>query len=261
MLQNETLLWNKLKNYSIDSPNESFSFSQRLAQENGWTADFTQRVITEYKKFLFLCVISPKPVTPSDEVDQAWHLHLVYTKSYWDELCKNILGKDIHHTPTQGGSTERDKFADYYTATLQLYQKKFSQLPPKDIWPPASQRFSNIQFVRANKQTHWLVPKFRISLNTICIVLIFLGLYLCIQFSTPLWILLSIIAGIVALAFSTAASSKKSTRDSGGSGCTAGCDSGSYNGHHGGHHGDSGCGGNSGCGGDSGCGSGCGGGD
>ena len=34
-------------------------------------------------------------IGPSDEVDQAWHLHLVYTRSYWGEFCPNVLGKPL----------------------------------------------------------------------------------------------------------------------------------------------------------------------
>ncbi|MEK6230809.1 MAG: hypothetical protein N2A42_03075 [Luteolibacter sp.] len=35
--------------------------------------------MTEYKRFVALAMLAGHPVTPSEEVDQAWHLHLVYT--------------------------------------------------------------------------------------------------------------------------------------------------------------------------------------
>jgi hypothetical protein len=37
--------------------------------------------------------ISTHIVTPSEQVDQVWHLHLTYTRSYWDEFCPNVLGQ------------------------------------------------------------------------------------------------------------------------------------------------------------------------
>ena len=59
----------------------------RLASENGWSREYAVRVMQEYRRFAFLAVAAGHPVSPSDAVDQAWHLHLVYTRSYWDEFC------------------------------------------------------------------------------------------------------------------------------------------------------------------------------
>src|SRR6185436_16480072 len=103
MTINEKELWDKISSFKIDDDGSSFRFSKRLARENGWTISYSGNVIEEYKKFIFLCCISKTGVTPSDQVDQAWHLHLTFTKSYWVDLCKNIISKEIHHNPTKGG--------------------------------------------------------------------------------------------------------------------------------------------------------------
>jgi hypothetical protein len=91
------------------------------------------RVIEEYKKFIFLCFITQSGVTPSDAVDQAWHLHLTFTRSYWIDLCRDTLQTEIHHNPTMGGAKEGAKYDDYYTDTRQLYTEKFNIDPPADI--------------------------------------------------------------------------------------------------------------------------------
>ena len=78
-------LWNRLEEFSFDKPGVDFSFSERLRHENQWSAEYTERVLMEYRRFLYLCVEAGHPVTPSDAVDQAWHLHLCYTRSYWEE--------------------------------------------------------------------------------------------------------------------------------------------------------------------------------
>ena len=67
-------------------------------------------MISEYRRFVFLALAAGHPVTPSDQVDQAWHLHLLYTNSYWNRFCGETLGRRLHHGPTQGGASERDKF-------------------------------------------------------------------------------------------------------------------------------------------------------
>ena len=62
-------------------------FCARLANENGWSRGFARRVIEEYERYLLLCVSSNVPACSSEHVDQAWHLHLTYTRSCWKQLC------------------------------------------------------------------------------------------------------------------------------------------------------------------------------
>ncbi len=155
-------LWTRLVALDLDGQ-ASLSFSRRLARDNGWPLAFARRVVLEYKKFVYLAATCGHPVTPSDEVDQAWHLHLVYTRSYWDELCGQVLGFALHHGPTKGGAAEGHKFQDWYAATQQSYQAAFGEAPPLDIWPPAAVRFGKAPyFRRVNMQGNWLVPKPRL---------------------------------------------------------------------------------------------------
>ena len=76
------------------------------------------RAIEEYKRFVFLAMAAGHPVTPLDEVDQVWHLHLCYTRSYWEDLCGEVLRAPLHHGPTRGGAAERARFDDQYRRTL-----------------------------------------------------------------------------------------------------------------------------------------------
>lgn len=117
-------------------------FSKRLARENSWSIEFALRVIEEYKKFAYLACISEIAVTPSDEVDQAWHLHLIYTQKYWWHFCKQALERELHHNPTKGGTRELEKFEDWYARTKTLYNQEFDTKPPRDIWPSSNERFS-----------------------------------------------------------------------------------------------------------------------
>lgn len=152
----EAALWEKIKLFQFNEPGIDFSFEERLARENGWTKEYTSRVIDEYKKFIFLCCTSETGITPSDPVDQAWHLHLTFTRSYWVDLCKNTLEKEIHHNPTKGGQKEAEKFNNYYTFLFDLYKQKFNAHPPADIWHNNKKRFSDINFQRVNLQQYWL---------------------------------------------------------------------------------------------------------
>ncbi|MDP2161393.1 MAG: hypothetical protein Q8K02_12990, partial [Flavobacterium sp.] len=88
-------LWNEIKRFELDDPEISLSFTDRLARENGWSIDYSIRAIVEYKKFMFLMTIADHPLTPSDQVDQVWHLHLLYTQSYWEDFCEKIIKRKI----------------------------------------------------------------------------------------------------------------------------------------------------------------------
>src|SRR5688500_9612222 len=105
-LKNHEHLWNKILHFQLDDPTASVKFSDRLAAEKAWTPEFTSRAIPEYKKFIFLCCISPSGASPSQVVDEVWHLHLTYTQNYWKDFCADTLGKEIHHHPSRGGTDE-----------------------------------------------------------------------------------------------------------------------------------------------------------
>jgi hypothetical protein len=159
MTSTQSTLLQKVQKFELDDPQAALTFSQRLARENGWDLKFALRAIDEYKRFMFLICIAPHPLTPSDEVDQVWHLHLLYTRSYWDDFCRCVLEREIHHGPTKGGKQEKEKFTDWYDKTKQLYSETFGHAPPQDLWPDADQRFNDIHFQRINLRKHFVFHK------------------------------------------------------------------------------------------------------
>lgn len=155
---NSELLY-RIESLDLDDLGSDFKFSDRLARENAWTVEFTRRVISEYKKFIFLCAEAGHPVTPSVAVDHVWHLHLCYTRSYWHDLCKNTLGFPLHHGPTKGGKAENQKFHQWYQNTLDSYRRIFQTEPPADIWPAVEVRFSPQNIKNIDYNTHFVVSK------------------------------------------------------------------------------------------------------
>ena len=128
-------LWTQLENFSLgDEPNRPV-FTWRLARENAWSLEFPRRVVFEYRRFLFLAAHAGHPVSPSQAVDEAWHLHLIHTVSYWNDLCHDILKFPLHHHPSDGGLEESAKFKEWYANTLASYRLHFQAEPPSDIWP------------------------------------------------------------------------------------------------------------------------------
>jgi uncharacterized protein (TIGR04222 family) len=153
-------LFQQIQDYSLDKLEAPLPFSQRLARENGWSPSYAQQVIAEYKKFVFLAVVADHVVTPSDQVDQVWHLHLTYTRSYWQEFCPKILQMPLHHEPSRGGYQEQTKYRQCYEQTLASYELFLGEKPPNIIWPNSQICFGkDLHFSRINTQNYWFIPK------------------------------------------------------------------------------------------------------
>lgn len=153
-------LLNRIQRFEFDEGSPVLSFARRLARENGWTLEYAGRVLEEYKKFMFLAVAAGHPVTPSEQVDQAWHLHLVYTRSYWQDFCEQVLGTQVQHGPTKGGTEEQVKYRDWYQRTKASYARLLGETPPEDIWPHVDVRFDqDLCWQRVNMRRNWVIAK------------------------------------------------------------------------------------------------------
>ena len=58
------------------------NFIESFMEEQMIDRNTAMRWIGEYKKFITLAYFSNKMITPSEEVDQVWHMHMTYTKHY-----------------------------------------------------------------------------------------------------------------------------------------------------------------------------------
>jgi hypothetical protein len=89
--QFDTELWARIAAFTFDPPNAKLTFAKRLIRETGWSGAYAAQAINEYRRFLYLAVRAGHAVTPSQQVDEVWHLHLMYTRHYWGVLCADVL--------------------------------------------------------------------------------------------------------------------------------------------------------------------------
>lgn len=154
----------RIEAFELDEPGVVDTFSRRLARENGWSAAYTGRVVREYKRFLTLAVTTPHVVSPSEQVDQAWHLHVLHAARY-RRFCAEVLGRQLDHGPSDGGA-EHARFVRAYEQTLASYQQRFGEPPPRDVWPDSQRRFGvDLAVRRVNVAEHWVLRKPRLWLR------------------------------------------------------------------------------------------------
>ncbi len=148
----------RIMRFDFDAGRTKGAFAEELARENGWESGFAARVVEEYRKFAFLAQLGQGEVLPSDEIDQAWRLHLASSRNYWEDWCAETLARAWHRTPANAPG-DAGAHARYET-TLSLYRREFGEAPPIDIWPPAAIRFAFAgRFTRVNLALFELRPR------------------------------------------------------------------------------------------------------
>jgi len=144
-------LWLRLKNYHFDhivapgfwehvtarfgNTNPSVkAFARKIAKKHGWKNIFAYRALEEYKKFVYLGLLSHFQVTPSKVIDVVWHEHLLFSKAYRD-FCNDVIERQFDHHPELLPVEEQtSRFGEQYLKTLELYKTEFGLEPPQDIW-------------------------------------------------------------------------------------------------------------------------------
>lgn len=144
-------LWLQLRHYYFDhvvmpglfdkiaarfgNANPSYhAFAHKIARKHGWKTGFALRVLNEYKKFIFLGLVSDFQVTPSRIIDVAWHEHILFSKAY-REFCEQVIQQPFDHYPELVPMEDQTgRFSAQYLDTLALYKKELDQDPPADIW-------------------------------------------------------------------------------------------------------------------------------
>ena len=89
------------KNYRNNSVIESYIKTEKVSPK------IAENHFNALKDFLKLTVKSKKPCFPSKEIDNIWHVFIMFTRDYQD-FCISFLGDFVHHTPYV---TDKDKIS------------------------------------------------------------------------------------------------------------------------------------------------------
>jgi hypothetical protein len=127
-------LWQRIACHPVGGEQQALLL-HKLATEQGWSEAFCHQALGEYRRFVYLACVSPAPVSPSRVVDAVWHLHLTFSRDYWQVFCPRVLEHPLHHDP--GEASEQPRMQAQYGATLALYRGEFDVSPPRPVWGPA----------------------------------------------------------------------------------------------------------------------------
>ena len=141
----------RVQAFGFSEPGDPLAFESRLADDQGWTLGYALAVVEQYRRFLVLTQVAGRPVSPSPDVDEAWHLHLTRTAHY-EAFCADVFGRFLHHEPARPGEGPRHR--DMYRETLDLYERVFHADPPATIWPASGAA----RAARRAIASSWLVP-------------------------------------------------------------------------------------------------------
>lgn len=155
-------LWLRLKNYHFDHLVPTYiwenvieffggtnastkAFADKIARKHGWKVSFTVKAINEYKKFVYLAVISDFHVTPSKVIDVIWHEHLLFSKAY-RSFCNEVIEYIFdHHPELMPMEDQTGTYTAQYEATLALYWKEFTIEAPSAVWGATKYNESDLE--------------------------------------------------------------------------------------------------------------------
>lgn len=142
-------LWLKLNMMNAQGLQAFAPMMKLVEQQMGANVEMAQRIIEEYRKFLFLAMRAGHQVIPPGVINDVWMMHIQNAQNYWENLSQMITER-----PTAQGIDAKSfaSMADAWTATLQSYEKIFGTKPPLDIWGegpaqdnPWTQMMHNVQ--------------------------------------------------------------------------------------------------------------------
>lgn len=98
----------------------------RLTYVENWPRKKALQAVQVYRNYLYLLKKYPDDfLPPSYEIDEAWHAHIVCTRSY-TKFCQELFGYYQHHDPhVSSQKCGFDQSQKPFDLTQELYKKEF----------------------------------------------------------------------------------------------------------------------------------------
>lgn len=110
--------------------------AKRLKKTLLWNDFRIETALRKYKNFLLLIhkygFFSEHPLVPTNDIDEAWHAHILHTKEYMEDT-KRLFGGYLHHAPAreyadaQQNILETERMQRGFIFTAVLYEQEFGE--------------------------------------------------------------------------------------------------------------------------------------
>ena len=101
---------------------------ERMMREYNWPRRTILAACEQYRRFLWLTKKYGQEhhLTPSKEVDEVWHNHILFTEQY-SEDCDALFGRYFHHRPSNAPEFLTDQLAPLtpFSKTQELHKAEF----------------------------------------------------------------------------------------------------------------------------------------
>lgn len=101
---------------------------KRVVYMHGYSRKQAEKLSHQYKNFLFLIkkYDGHEKIIPSQEIDDFWHEHILYTVQYRKD-SEMFLGKYLEHKPDTPwrGREVLEEYERQFSRTQELYKKEF----------------------------------------------------------------------------------------------------------------------------------------
>lgn len=145
--------WRRIESHPVGGAEGAEAFVARLAREQAWSLNRARAALIEYRRFVFLACEAGHEATPSAAIDAVWHLHLLFTRDYWEAFSRDTLATTLHHDPGLGGG-DAARHRRQYARTLASYAHWFGP-PPEGFWPPVKLAPPQVAEERRVATTRW----------------------------------------------------------------------------------------------------------
>lgn len=97
-------------------------------RKTGWSKKEALVCCKMYKNYLFLLKKYPdKVIPPSQQIDEFWHEHILFTRRYHEDSLR-IFGKYLHHEPGKGTKESVNYFNKLFNEVTQaLYFLEYGE--------------------------------------------------------------------------------------------------------------------------------------
>jgi hypothetical protein len=127
-------LWSQIEHVFGGPDASTRAFAAKIAKKHGWRKQFALQAVFEYKKFVYLGIVSDFIVTPSSIIDIVWHEHILFSRAY-RSFCDEVIHYNFdHHPELLVLEDQTAQFNAQYMNTIELYKEEFAMEPPPWIW-------------------------------------------------------------------------------------------------------------------------------